>query len=344
LAKVAGTLRVPQQRRAPIHAISRDADGTRSVPATLAVGKFMRRAFSLIELLVVIAIIAILIALLVPAVQKVRESSQVTQCQNNMHQMGVALHNANATFRYLPRFSEQGYPSTGAFSPPNRLTFDGTVHFYLLPYLELEGLMQRWNGVSNNASNGLNGPNIPQTPNVLICPSDPSMTTDRTTNGNVPLASGPGFAITSYSFNGQVFGDTCVRPKIPQTFQDGVSNTIVFLERYAICGQSGEVRTWGNQAGYTPHAEVAYLVDPSGDNPKTPGPLWVNTYVKAAFQARVTPPQCLASRFNAATPHGAMVVLMGDGSARSVNPTVSVLSWRAVLTPSGDDVVGSDLD
>lgn len=307
------------------------------------------RGFTLIELLVVIAIIAILIALLVPAVQKVREAASRTQCINNLKQVGLACHNANDTCKYLPRFSDQGYPTAWNFSPTNPKTFDGTIQFFILPFLEQGNLMKLWDG--KTGSNQWNGANQIPTPRVFICPSDPSMTPDHTTNSNAPLASGAGFAITSYSFNGQVFGDTCPKPKIPITFQDGTSNTALVFERYAICGQGGEVRTWGNGAGYTANAEIVYYTCPAGgtcsdpngpDSTTIPGVAWVNAMVTTVFQVHPIPKACLTSRLSTSTSHDAMCVLLADASVRSVSGSVSIGTWRAIITPAGADIPGTD--
>lgn len=125
------------------------------------------RGFTLIELLVVIAIIGTLLGLLVPAVQKVREAAARLQCKNNLHQMGLALHNYHDAQLAFP----PGYLAFASYTDGATDTAPGWGWAaFLLPYLEQDPLYRQINFQQPISAS----PAAQVSLKLYLCPSDPT--------------------------------------------------------------------------------------------------------------------------------------------------------------------------
>ncbi|HXG12537.1 MAG TPA: DUF1559 domain-containing protein [Gemmataceae bacterium] len=331
------------------------------------------RGFTLIELLVVIAIIAVLIALLLPAVQKVREAADRTKCTNNLKQLAIALHNCQGVHGRLP-------PAAGTFGG----AYFAPLFFHLLPYIEQENVWKSAN-VSGFIVPLWETPGPPgsglqflrQTPiKTYKCPTDPTMNKNQATDWF------PGDA--SYAGNFQVFGDrknpTSSDPRfwdgnarLPTTFSDGQSNTVVFAEKLAYCpgtkrnaGQNfpgvnathSHGGTWWMRGVY--RAATVFNGSPPSANDSYPGDrlsaifgggrgrdgtTWY-TGVEAMFQVQprdviMVSGHCdrgVASSYHA----NGINVALGDGSVRFVSQGINPQTWWMALTVDGGEVLPGD--
>lgn len=317
-----------------------------------------RRGFTLIELLVVIAIIAILVGLLVPAVQKVRESAAMTQCKNNLKQIGIALHNRLDVFKFFP----PGTTAANSFS----------IHSHILPYIEQDNLYKQIN-FSVASTNVANAGVIAQPVSIFICPTD------------ITQFGPPGHAGNSYvgnygteikwSQNGTVANGVFFKDIATSTYPkgckvadiaDGTSNTAAFSER--LLGDWNVALTNYRTDLFKPAAPQDkpgtyddamnwcrdyVLVQKGTTNFSSEyGKNWLqgNQFTQYTHTAPPNDPQCaypgnMTQSMPASSLHNGgsgVHLLLCDGSARFVANNVSVATWRALGTRFNNDLVGND--
>jgi prepilin-type N-terminal cleavage/methylation domain-containing protein len=293
-----------------------------------------RDGITLIELLVVIAIIAILIALLVPAVQKIRAAAARTQSLNNLKQMALACQNFHDVNLTLP-------PAQGARSPGRGVI--GPVHFHILDFIDQGPILQNAQGPGGFARWDVNRTFEKIIPTYLS-PSDPTVATGQANFG-------ASWALTSYGYNFQVFGNGRMptSPDVavgnPNTtniafwfgrtrlnaIQDGTSNTIMFAEKIAQCGQwQAPVDGAGLWSCEFNQRRPGFAINGAAANSTGPGSL---------FQMG---PDLATCDWNlASTPSTtAILVALCDGSARSVAASIAPATWWSALQPNDGGPVG----
>jgi prepilin-type N-terminal cleavage/methylation domain-containing protein/prepilin-type processing-associated H-X9-DG protein len=294
-----------------------------------------RSGFTLIELLVVIAIIAVLIGLLVPAVQKVRESASRMKCENNLHQIGIALHSYHDRMNGFP----PGYVSQVA-SDNSDLGPGWGWAAYLLDDLEQGNLQKRIRfdlQISDPANAFVRVQPIP----ILVCPSEPKGGTffvvdaggnpicEVARSSYVAMNGVLGVSGDAWDNNGAFIRNHSMRMA---EFMDGLSQTLLVGERAtnmssptwtgAVTGAVVPAQRYPDPADQMANAELASaLVLSHGSRDHLPN----NSLV---FDADATSSGHIQG----------VNFLFGDGSVRPIRNSVNGLAFEALLTRANSDL------
>ena len=291
-----------------------------------------RSAFTLIELLVVIAIIALLMAMLVPAVQKVRAQAALTQCQNNLKQIGIALHAYEGRMKHFPAGYVDKNPNPNSDASSDVGPGWGWAA-YLLNDLDQPDVMNQIDFTKNVATSPATQAHLA----VFLCPSDEPVGSFTVYGTSVQVAFGNYIAVNGVletSTYPGVNGGAFLRGRALRVrdIQDGMSNTLFVGERDSLHAKSSWVGSVAgglvtadqsdDPVGNAEYAQALVLGHGSRTHlPNDPG-LWD------------------ADVFYSLHPGGANF-LLGDGSVRSIDTSIDGIVYENLLNRADGNVVGA---
>jgi len=319
-------------------------------------GPRRRRAFTLVEILVVIAILVMLIGLLLPAVQGVRAAARQTQCGNSLKQLGLGLQSYMGQAGHLP---------AGLIRAPNNATslYQGPGWGWgalILPQLEQEPLFSRLDPATRNLS--LDASLIPDAQTQLAvfrCPSSPAAGAGFNEELNASPAT-PSFALSNYK---GVFGDlntqwdnpsdSCPQPigsciagengmfgansrVMPAHVVDGLSNTVMLGETaYGVVGTTNSAGlpifyrggTWAGVRDPSARSNAATYQTLAGTTPA--GAL------SREYELNGTSPDAFSSHHP-----GVVGFTLADGSVRFISTSVEGVILNRLAARNDRQVVG----